>query len=89
MSLPVGSLSRKLAGETFFLTEFTPRSGEGFVAFAGNAPGRIKAIELKGEEFIAQKDAFLCAQEGVASILLSRRSCVLASSAEKDSFLSD
>ena len=65
LSLPVGSLSRKLAGETFFLTEFTPRSGEGFVAFAGNAPGRIKAIELKGEEFIAQKDAFLCAQEGV------------------------
>ena len=58
-------LKRKLAGETFFLTEFTPRSGEGFVAFAGNAPGRIKAIELKGEEFIAQKDAFLCAQEGV------------------------
>jgi len=58
-------LKRKLVGETFFLTEFTPRSGEGFVAFAGNAPGRIKAIELKGEEFIAQKDAFLCAQEGV------------------------
>jgi len=58
-------LKRKLAGETFFLTEFTPRVGEGFVAFAGNAPGRIKAIELKGEEFIAQKDAFLCAQEGV------------------------
>ena len=58
-------LKRKLAGETFFLTEFTPRSGEGFVAFAGNAPGRIKTIELKGEEFIAQKDAFLCAQEGV------------------------
>ena len=54
-----------MAGETFFLTEFTPRSGEGFVAFAGNAPGRIKAIELKGEDFIAQKDAFLCAQEGV------------------------
>ena len=54
-----------MAGETFFLTEFTPRFGEGFVAFAGNAPGRIKAIELKGEDFIAQKDAFLCAQEGV------------------------
>ena len=37
-------LKRKLAGETFFLTEFTPRSGEGFVAFAGNAPGRIKVM---------------------------------------------
>ncbi|MCD6455330.1 MAG: TIGR00266 family protein [Methanophagales archaeon] len=57
-------LKRKFAGETFFLTEFTS-SGDGFVAFAGNAPGRIKAIELKGNEFLAQKDAFLCAQEGV------------------------
>ena len=46
------------------MTEFTP-NGDGFVSFAGNAPGRIKAIELKGNEFLAQKDAFLCAQDGV------------------------
>ena len=57
-------IKRKFAGETFFLTEFTP-NGDGFVAFAGNAPGRIKAIALKGNEFLAQKDAFLCAQDGV------------------------
>jgi len=46
------------------MTEFT-LNGDGFVAFAGNAPGRIKAIELKGNEFLAQRDAFLCAQDGV------------------------
>ena len=57
-------IKRKVSGESFFLTEFTS-NGDGFVAFAGNAPGRIKAIELAGNEFIAQKDAFLCAQEGV------------------------
>jgi uncharacterized protein (TIGR00266 family) len=57
-------IKRKFTGETFFLTEFTA-DGDGSVAFAGNAPGRIKAIELKGNDFIAQKDAFLCAQEGV------------------------
>ncbi|PXF50985.1 MAG: TIGR00266 family protein [Candidatus Methanophagaceae archaeon] len=55
---------RKFAGESFFMTEFSPK-GYGFVAFAGNAPGRIKAIELRGNEFIAMNDAFLCAQEGV------------------------
>lgn len=57
-------LKRKISGESFFMTEFRS-SGDGYVAFAGNAPGRIRAIELKGTEFIAQKDAFLCAHEGV------------------------
>ncbi len=57
-------LKRTLAGETFFMTEFTP-SGDGFVAFAGNAPGKIRPIELKGNEFLVQKDAFLCAENSV------------------------
>ena len=57
-------IKRKIAGESFFMTNFTP-TGDGFVAFAGNTPGRIKAIELKANEFLAQKDAFLCAQSGV------------------------
>ncbi len=57
-------IKRKIAGESFFMTNFTP-NGDGFVAFAGNIPGKIKAIELKGNEFLAQKDAFLCAQSGV------------------------
>jgi len=59
-------IKRKLVGESLFLTEFTPKNGSGFVAFAGNAPGTIKPIELSsGKEFVAQKDAFLCAEAGV------------------------
>ncbi|VUT23967.1 MAG: hypothetical protein MASP_00271 [Candidatus Methanolliviera sp. GoM_asphalt] len=58
-------IKRKFAGETFFMTEFRPNGGDGFVAFAGNAPGRIKPITISGNEFFAQKDAFLCAQDGI------------------------
>jgi len=58
-------IMRKFAGESFFMTEFTPQGGSGYVAFAGNAPGKIRAIELNGNDFIAQKDAFLCAESGV------------------------
>lgn len=60
------AIGRKFAGETMFLTEFTPTGGEGLVAFGGNAPGTIKAIEVApGKEFIAQKDAFLCAEDTI------------------------
>jgi len=61
-------LKRKLAGETLFLTEFSTSSGSGIVAFAGNAPGTIQPVEISSaerREFIAQKDAFLCAEDGV------------------------
>ncbi|MCD6512396.1 MAG: TIGR00266 family protein [Thermoplasmata archaeon] len=58
-------IGRKLMGETFFMTEFYPEHGKGYVGFAGNAPGKIKEIELNGSSFIVQKDAFLCAEDGV------------------------
>jgi len=61
------SLGRKLlTGESFFMTEFRSRSDEGFVAFGGNVPGTIYPIELGvGNEWMAQRDAFLVAQNGV------------------------
>ena len=59
-------IKRKLTGETFFLTEFRSQGGAGIVAFGGNAPGTIKAIDIgPGKEFMCQKDAFLCAEHGV------------------------
>jgi uncharacterized protein (TIGR00266 family) len=69
------AIGRKFAGETMFLTEFTPAGGEGLVAFGGNAPGTIKSIELAtGKEFIVQKDAFLCAEDSVdLSVAFQRR----------------
>ena len=69
------AIGRKMAGETMFLTEFTPTGGSGIVAFGGNAPGTIKPIEIAPDkEFIAQKDAFLCAEDTVElSVALQRR----------------
>ncbi len=55
-----------LMKESFFLTEFTPQGGTGFVAFRGNVPGKIMAVNIgPGKEFLVQKDGFLAAQEGV------------------------
>ena len=56
---------RMVTGESFFITEFSPDGGEGFVSFAGNVPGKIFPIFLKGNEFIAQKDSFLCSESGI------------------------
>ncbi len=59
-------LKRKLAGETFFLTEFSPTRGQGFVGFGGSAPGTIMPIQLTpGKDFMIQKTAFLCAENSV------------------------
>ncbi|MEA1943894.1 MAG: TIGR00266 family protein [Euryarchaeota archaeon] len=61
----LGGIKRKFSGESLFLTEFTTTGSSGYAAFAGNVPGRIKPIELHGTEFLAQKDAFLCAESSV------------------------
>ncbi|QYZ79011.1 TIGR00266 family protein [Methanofollis formosanus] len=60
-----GGIKRMLTSESLFLTEFTPNGSEGFVSFAGNVPGRIFPVDVDGKEFIAQKDAYLCSEEGV------------------------
>ena len=68
-------LGRTLAGETLFLTEFTSIGGTGLVSFGGRAPGTIKPIELtSGNEFLVQKDAFLCAEDSIdMSIAFQKR----------------
>ncbi|MGB9678023.1 MAG: TIGR00266 family protein [Candidatus Ratteibacteria bacterium] len=59
-------LTRTLAGESIFMTHFTCYDREGYIAFAGDFPGKIQAIELKpGISFIAQRDAFICAEKNV------------------------
>jgi uncharacterized protein (TIGR00266 family) len=58
-------LKRIVSGESFFISEFKAQ-GNGFVAFGGNVPGKIQAIPISpGNEFLAQRDAFLCAENGV------------------------
>ncbi len=70
------SLGRKLfTGETFFLTEFKAGPKGGYAAFAGKVPGTIYPLTVDGtREWIAQKDAFLVAEDKVEmEIALQRR----------------
>ncbi|GJQ63991.1 MAG: TIGR00266 family protein [Melioribacteraceae bacterium] len=59
---------RAFTGESFFITNFhntAPKKGS--VAFAAPYPGKIIPLELDklGGEFLCQKDAFLCAANGI------------------------
>jgi len=62
----VKGLGRMVSGESFFLTTYKCSRGSGLVTFAPGFPGTILPMELgKGESIICQKNAFMCAQEGV------------------------
>lgn len=61
-------LKRMVTGESFFITSFTNMStAKRHVAFAAPYPGKIIPIPLDkvGGAFMCQKDAFLCAANGV------------------------
>ncbi|PLX18335.1 MAG: TIGR00266 family protein [Candidatus Muiribacterium halophilum] len=62
----MGAIKRKVAGESLFTTHFTVGSGSsGVVSFAGEFPGRIEAVDVSEVPFLAQKDAFICAENTV------------------------
>jgi len=69
--------SRKLMGESIFLTHFTNQQNvKRRVAFAAPYPGKIVPIDLMefGGEIICQKNAFLCAALGTQiSIAFTKR----------------
>lgn len=59
---------RMLTGESFFITNFVQEgSGKGHVAFGAPYPGKVVPLDLRSfdGEFIAQKDSFLCAAQGI------------------------
>jgi len=59
-------LKRAVTGETFFVTNFYADGGQGLVGFAGEVPGKIQAIDLRGgKQWILQKSAFLVAEAAV------------------------
>jgi uncharacterized protein (TIGR00266 family) len=63
----LAGLGRSLAGESLFMTTYKCRSGAALVTFTPEAPGRIMVFDLQaGQSLICQKDAFMCAQEGVS-----------------------
>ncbi len=73
----VGAGKRLLAGESLFMTLFHNRSTtKRRVAFSAAYPGKIVAVNLAtlNGELLAQKDAFLCAAQGVSiGIALQKR----------------
>ena len=59
---------RMLTGESFFITTFLYTGmGKGRVAFGAPYPGKIIPVDLGqvGGSFLCQKDAFLCAAQGI------------------------
>ena len=62
-----GMFKRAISGESLFLVEYTSQGGKGIVAFASDFPGKIVPLNLApGQQMIAQKQAFLCAEKTVA-----------------------
>lgn len=61
-----GLVKRAFTGESLFLVEYTSTGGKGTVAFASDFPGKILPLHLEaGQQIIAQKTAFLCAEKSV------------------------
>jgi uncharacterized protein (TIGR00266 family) len=59
-------LGRAFSGESMFLTTYTCDAAEGMIVFAADSPGHIIPITLQaGQSLIAQRGAFLAAQESV------------------------
>ncbi|MBN1641610.1 MAG: TIGR00266 family protein [Anaerolineae bacterium] len=59
-------LGRMFTGESLFLVDYEVERGTGIVAFASEFPGKIVPVDLApGQEIIAQKDAFMCAEKSV------------------------
>ena len=59
-------LGRALAGESLFLTTYTCQASQATIVFTPEAPGAIIPVPLQaGFSIIAQKDAFMCAEDSV------------------------
>jgi uncharacterized protein (TIGR00266 family) len=69
-----GVLKRAVSGESLFLVEYTSQGGKGTVAFASDFPGKIIPVTLgEGQQMIAQRSAFLCAEKTVGLDIHFRR----------------
>ena len=59
------ALGRLFSGDSIFLNEYTPRDGDGMIAFASSFPGSIIPVELHGDSIIVQKTGFLAMEKGL------------------------
>ena len=88
MNKPMGAGKRLLTGESLFVTVFSNNgSGKQQVAFAAPYAGKILAMDLSQlqVELTCQKDAFLCAANGVSSVSHSRKRSAWDSSVARGS----
>lgn len=70
----ISSLKRTLSGESFFLVDYSANKGKGVVSFSSEVPGKIIPLELKkGENVIAQKDAYLCSKGDTLDTSFTKR----------------
>ncbi len=59
-------LGRALAGESLFMNTYTAERDDVEIAFSSSFPGKILEFDLSdGETIIAQKRAFLCAENSI------------------------
>ena len=58
-------LGRLISGESMFMATYTAASSGQSITLASSFPGHIIALNLTGGSYIAQKNAFLCAQPTV------------------------
>ena len=59
-------LGRALSGESLFLTTYRSNTDGAMITFVPDAPGKIIPLNLPaGNSIIAQKDAFMCAEDSV------------------------
>ena len=72
------ALGRLISGDSLFLNEYSPRGGEGMIAFSSSFPGSIHAFEVTpGNAIIVQKTGFLAMEKGLElSVYLQERAGV-------------
>ncbi len=70
----MAGLGRALAGESLFMTTYSSEKDDAWIVFTMGAPGRIMEYQLgSGQSLICQKDAFLCAEQGVSVEMYFRK----------------
>ncbi len=67
-------LKRKMTGESFFQNTYRATGGTGLVAFAGPAPGKIKALDIQeGQQINLQKGGYIAATQGIEQDLTRQK----------------
>ena len=68
------AFGRMFSGESMFQNKYTAQGSEGLIAFASSFPGEIRAIQITPDHpIIAQKTAFLAAEENVELSIFFRK----------------